>query len=172
MPMTLTARIRPMRLDEIDSIRALERYSAARFRGTSLDAIADDEPTDARTLEARIRLKDALVAVDGADQPVAFVIFRPLGADIYIEQIDVAPAHAGKRLGAALLDAVAARQKALTLSTFRDVPWNAPWYRRLGFSDIADDALPPLLRHIRDEHIARGLDESRRVFMRRATGHQ
>lgn len=141
-----------------------------RFRDTALAAIADDEPTDARTLEARIRTHDALVAVDETDAPVAFVIVRPLGAEIYVEQIDVDPEHAGKRLGARLLAAMAARGAALVLSTFRDIPWNAPWYRRLGFVDIADDALPPLLAHIRREHIARGLDESLRVFMRRPAG--
>lgn len=141
--------------------------SAARFRDTLLAAIADDEPTDAGTLEARIRTGDALIAVDHTDTPIAFVIVRPLGEEFYIEQIDVDPAHAGKRIGARLLAAVAARGKALTLSTFRDIPWNAPWYRRLGFIDLADDALPPLLRRIRAHHIARGLDESLRVFMRR-----
>lgn len=141
-----------------------------RFLGTSLAAIAEDEPTDARTLEARIRTDDAIVAVDEADTPVAFVIVRPLGAEIYIEQIDVDPAHAGKRLGARLLAAVADRGKPMALSTFRDIPWNAPWYRRLGFVDIPDDGLPPLLAHVRREHIARGLDESLRVFMRRPAG--
>jgi GNAT superfamily N-acetyltransferase len=115
-------------------------------------------------------MDSALVAVDDADRAVAFVIWRPLGEDFYVEQIDVDPAHAGKRLGAHLLARLAARGRALTLSTFRDIPWNAPWYRRLGFVDIADDTLPPLLRHIRTEHMARGLDESLRVFMRRPAG--
>lgn len=166
----MSAVIRPMRLEDIETVRAIERASATRFHGTALAAIADDEPTDARTLEARIRTDDALVCADNVDAPIAFVIARPLGADIYIEQIDVAPEHGGKRLGASLLAAMAARGPALSLSTFRDIPWNAPWYRRLGFVDIPDDALPPLLRHIRAEHIARGLDESKRVFMRRAAG--
>ncbi|MDZ4775546.1 MAG: GNAT family N-acetyltransferase [Alphaproteobacteria bacterium] len=166
----MNALIRPMRIQDIETVRAIERASATRFQGTALAAIADDEPTDARTLEARIRTDDALVCVDDTDTPIAFVIARPLGADIYVEQIDVSPEHGGKRLGAALLAAMAARGPALALSTFRDIPWNAPWYRRLGFVDIADDALPPLLRHIHAEHIERGLDESLRVFMHRAPG--
>lgn len=166
----MTAVIRPMRLEEIETVRGIEQSSAARFRETDLAALADDAPTDARTLEARIRTDGALVAVDDDDVAIAFVIFRPLGADLYIEQIDVAPAHAGKRIGGALLAAVADRGVTLALSTFRDIPWNAPWYRRLGFVDIADDALPPLMSHIRAEHIARGLDESLRVFMRRPAG--
>jgi GNAT superfamily N-acetyltransferase len=89
---------------------------------------------------------------------------------LYIEQLDVLPAFAGLRLGAALLDRaeLLAREAglgALQLSTFRDVPWNAPWYRRLGFEAV--EVLPASLEAIRRDHIARGLDESRRVFMRR-----
>jgi hypothetical protein len=53
----------------------------------------------------------------------------------------------------------------LSLSTFREVPWNAPYYRRLGFVDVADEALTPGMRAIREEHLARGLDEDARVFM-------
>ena len=91
---------------------------------------------------------------------------------LYIEQIDVDPLHAGKRIGSALIGLVEdrARKEArmgLLLSTFRDVPWNAPYYRRLGFTDIPDGALSAALVHIRRDHIERGLDETQRVFMRK-----
>jgi hypothetical protein len=45
------------------------------------------------------------------------------------------------------------------------VPFNAPYYRRLGFEDV--EALTPAMAEIRAEHEARGLDETQRVFMRR-----
>ncbi len=151
-------------------MREIERISATRFLGTDLASIAADDPTDAETLASRIASDGLLVATDS--QPVAFVMFRDVEGCGYIEQIDVAPSHAGQRIGAALIDAVSALAPArgwtaLTLSTFKDVPFNAPYYRRLGFIDLADDALTPGLRHIRQEHLARGLDESIRTFMRR-----
>jgi len=163
----------PLRLAtpaEIPLIREIERASAQRFIGL-MDALAADEPSPAEILAARIVSDGLLVAVD-ADAPIAFVLFRPVEDGLYIEQIDVLPAFAGRRIGAALLDAVTGRARAggltrLTLSTFRDVPWNAPYYRRLGFADIADDALTPGLLAIRREHLLRGLDESQRVFMGR-----
>ena len=101
---------------------------------------------------------------------VAFVMFRPEDGCAYVEQIDVLPSHARRGIGAALLDAVAdvARRRgwpALTLSTFRDVPFNAPYYARLGFRVVED--LTPGMVQIRAEHEARGLDETARVFMRR-----
>jgi predicted N-acetyltransferase YhbS len=157
--------IRPALPSEIETVRDIERASAQRFVGM-MDALAADEPSSPETLAARIEAGGLLVAeTEGAT--VAFVMFRPLGDSLYIEQIDVLPAYAGRRLGAALLDAVAERAATLTLSTFRDIPWNAPWYRRLGFVDLDDSKLTPDLREIRRQHIARGLDESRRVFRER-----
>jgi GNAT superfamily N-acetyltransferase len=95
-------------------------------------------------------------------------MFRRVEARAYVEQLDVLPDFAGRRIGAALLDAVAERARAaglegLSLSTFREVPWNAPYYRRLGFVEAA--ALTPGMLAIRAEHLARGLDEDARVFM-------
>ena len=159
---------RVARLDEIETVRAIERASAQRFVGL-MDALAADEPSPAAVLAARIEAGGLVVAVDG-DQLVGFVMFRPVETFAYVEQIDVLPAHEGRRIGAGLLDVVAGRARAsglagLSLSTFKGVPWNAPYYRRLGFVEVADAALTPGMRAIRAEHLARGLDEAARVFM-------
>lgn len=161
--------IRPARADEIDRVRQIERASATRFLGTDLTWLADDEPTDAATLAARIGEGGLLIAAD-ADVAVAFVMFREAEGYAYVEQIDVLPSHARLRIGAALLDAVASVARvrgwsALTLSTFKDVPFNAPYYARLGFAEV--ETLTPGMAQIRAEHEARGLDETARVFMRR-----
>jgi predicted N-acetyltransferase YhbS len=167
----VTVAIRPALTIEIEAVRAIERASAQRFIGL-MDALAADEPSPASVLADRIETGGLLVArTDGA--LAAFVMFRPVGDSLYIEQIDVLPAFERRRIGASLIEAVAERAREdglarLTLSTFRDVPWNAPYYRRLGFADIADQKLTPDLLEIRREHLARGLDESARVFMERA----
>ena len=161
--------IRPARADEIERVREIERVSATRFLGTDRAWLAEDEPTDAGTLAERIGAGRLLVAADG-EVPVAFVMFRPLEGCAYVEQIDVLPSHARRGIGAALLDAVTelARARgwpALTLSTFKDVPFNAPYYARLGFAVVEE--LTPGLAKVRAEHEARGLDETARVFMQR-----
>jgi hypothetical protein len=51
----------------------------------------------------------------------------------------------------------------VTLTTFRDVPWNAPYYERLGFQAIADNS--PGLAEIMREEASRGLDPATRVAM-------
>ncbi len=157
---------RAARPDEIETIRALERASAQRFVGL-MDALAADEPSPAAVLAARIADGGLIVAVED-EAVVGFAMFRRVEARAYVEQLDVLPAFAGRGIGAALLDAVAERARAegldgLSLSTFREVPWNAPYYRRLGFVEVA--ALTPGMLAIRAEHLARGLDEDARVFM-------
>jgi predicted N-acetyltransferase YhbS len=99
-------------------------------------------------------------------------MFAPLSTRFYIEELDVLTAWAGRRIGAELIEQVdwlarKAGAQQLVLSTFRDVPWNAPYYRRLGFSVIETAQLDAKLRAIRAAHVDRGLDESKRVFMRR-----
>lgn len=152
-------------------MRAIERQASQRFQGTPEAWIAADPPAPAALLADRRDAGGLWVATLEGDRPVAAIRFRPLDDNLYIEQLDVLPAFAGLRLGAALLDRaeLLAREAglgALQLSTFRDIPWNAPWYRRIGFEVI--EVLPSSLESIRRDHIARGLDESRRVFMRRS----
>lgn len=171
----MTVAIRPAHRLEISTIQTIERASAQRFVGF-MDAIADDEPSPLELLAARQAAGGLVVAEvqdHGTVTLAGFVMFRPLQQSLYIEQIDVLPAFERRRIGAALIDAAASHARAgsltsLTLSTFRDVPWNAPYYRRLGFVDIDDDALSPELSAVRRAHLARGLDESARVFMARS----
>jgi len=63
--------------------------------------------------------------------------------------------------------ALAAGVPALTPTTFAEVPWNAPYYRRCGFHVIDDEAVTPGLRSIQDTEAAHGLNRWPRVSMRR-----
>jgi len=55
---------------------------------------------------------------------------------------------------------------AITLSTFRHVPWNAPYYARLGFVAVDEHEYDDGLRALRRHEQAIGLDLARRVMMR------
>lgn len=55
----------------------------------------------------------------------------------------------------------------LTLTTFADVLWNAPYYARLGFDVIPNRELSAGLRGLREHEAAIGLDAWPRVAMRR-----
>jgi predicted N-acetyltransferase YhbS len=157
-------------LDEIEAVRAIEYEAAQRFATIGMTGIADAQPMNADFVRRKIEASEIIVAVNDAARCVAFVMFAPLATRFYIEELDVLTAWAGRRIGASLLgqvDGLARKAGAqqLVLSTFRDVPWNAPYYRRLGFRVIESEQLDAKLRAIRATHVARGLDESKRVFM-------
>jgi len=108
------------------------------------------------------------VAVDGAT-PVAFLAARATEDDLHIDEVDVLRDRQGAGLGRRLIgEAVAAARsrgcQAVTLTTFGDVPWNAPFYARLGFA-IWDDPPEAVVAIVRSEE-ARGLKN--RVAMRLA----
>lgn len=164
--------LRDGRIEDMLRIQEIEQASSRRFARIGMAEIAADAPTSSATLSARIGSRDLVVAADAKDIPIGFAMFSEVDACGYIEEMDVLPSHAGRRIGAALIDEIGRRSEArglsaLLLSTFRDVPWNAPYYRRLGFETIEDKAVSLAMARIRRDHMARGLDEKNRVFMRR-----
>lgn len=110
------------------------------------------------------------VAVDGADHPVGFALLAKLDDWLHLDELDVHPAHGRRGLGTALLDQVCAIAKAegyagVTLSTFREVAWNAPFYARRGFVILEEGAWTPTLRQLVAEEQKRGLRTDLRVVM-------
>jgi 4-diphosphocytidyl-2-C-methyl-D-erythritol kinase len=107
--------------------------------------------------------------------PVGMVIASLREGAVYIEELDVLPEHGRRGLGARLLGRVCAWARAqghpaVTLSTFRDVPWNGPFYRRHGFRDLQPAEWTPGMRAIREQEARHGLAVEARVFMRRELG--
>ena len=140
-------------------------------------SIADDEPLPADELLAYQRAGRAWVATDEVDQPIAYLLVDIVDDSAHVEQVSVDLAYAHHRLGRALLDAAAAWAaeqglSALTLATFADVPWNAPYYVRLGFRVVPEQEWTPGLRRIREHEAATGLDAWPRVLMRRPIGSE
>ncbi|MDQ2585566.1 GNAT family N-acetyltransferase [Saccharothrix yanglingensis] len=159
--------IRPARPDELPLLPEVERASGEPFRDHGMPEVADDDPMPLSTLE-HLRV---WVAVD--PHPVAWVAVAEVEGAAHVEQVSVYPGHARRGIGAALLDEVgrwAAERglTALTLTTFRDIPWNAPYYRRLGFREVTDPS--PGLRAVVAAEAARGLDPDTRVCLHRPLG--
>ncbi|MDP3893090.1 GNAT family N-acetyltransferase [Nocardioides sp.] len=164
--------IRIARPEDIARLADLERAAGAAFRDLDMALIADDEPLPADDLLAYQRAGRAWVATDDGDQPVAYLLIDLVDGAAHVEQVSVHPDHAGRGLGRALLDTAetwAAQRalSALTLTTFSDVPWNAPYYSRLGFRVVPEAEWTSGLRRIREHEATLGLDRWPRVVMRR-----
>ncbi|MGY1741128.1 MULTISPECIES: GNAT family N-acetyltransferase [unclassified Blastococcus] len=103
--------------------------------------------------------------------PRGFAVLERVDGDVHLEQLSVHPGAMRRGLGAALLagtveEARAAGAGRVTLTTYADVPWNAPWYARHGFAETRDVG-PGLAAVVRAE-LAAGLDRhGRRVVMAR-----
>ena len=169
--------IRPAHRDELPALQDLETAAGVLFRDLGMTDVADHPPPALETFEEYRRDGRLWVSADVADHPTGFVLVDLVDGAAHIEQVSVHPRHQGRGIGRELIayvDQWAAGQgiAALTLSTFRSVPWNGPYYARLGFSELADDALTPGLARIRAAETAFGLDPVERVFMRRAVAGQ
>ena len=168
------ASIRAARPDDGPVLQQIEGLAGERFRDVGLDAVADDDPLALDVLTSYAVAGRAWVAVDANDRPLAYVLIDVVDGAAHIEQVSVLPEHQGRGVGRALVEvvrewAVAAGLVAITLTTFRDVPWNAPLYAHLGFEIVPEDSLGPGLRAIRDAESAHGLDPATRVCMRLRT---
>ena len=164
--------IRPPRSDELEALRSIERDAGRAFAAIGMADIAADEPPTVAELEAARAAGRLFVAVDGTDRPVAYLVSAVVDGCAHVEQVSVASAHAGQGLGAMLIDhlgalALADRRPALTLTTFRDVPWNAPYYRRLGFLPIDPAEHGPELAALVAREAASIPSDAPRVAMRR-----
>ena len=92
----------------------------------------------------------------------------------HLEEIDVAPAHGRRGLGTQLVRQVCEwaggnGYASVTLTTFHDVPWNMPFYARLGFEIAPSAHLTPALLAVVEDETRSGLDPARRVVMRRTS---
>jgi GNAT superfamily N-acetyltransferase len=167
----VNATIRPAQPDDGDELRTIERLAGARFRDVGLDSIADDEPPSIDELAAFALAGRSWVAVDVTGLPVGYVLVDVGDDCAHVEQISVRPDHQGAGIGRALLDrvrlwAVSNNYRAITLTTFDDVPWNRPLYEHLGFRVLSESEIGPHLRAVREDEASHGLDVAARVCMR------
>ncbi len=162
--------VRVARLDDVPRLPELERAAAMRFERIGMPEVAKQDPVRESTLGCALREGCLLVAVDLEDAPVGFALCSRVDDGLHLDELSVHPAHGGRGFGARLLGAVetlaVARDfPAITLVTFRDVAWNAPWYRRHGFVELPLPTLRPGLRARWSEEAVRGFDPGQRLCM-------
>lgn len=158
---------------------AIEHSADALFRrAPGLEWIADDAVMSAMDHEVAIAAGATWVA-DDAGVITGFLSGEVSGDALHVSALAVAEAAQGQGIGRQLIDVAAAWAKArglaaLTLTTFREVAWNAPWYTRLGFELLGEGALDDRLRAVLAREVSNGLPPERRCAMRLslATSHQ
>jgi GNAT superfamily N-acetyltransferase len=122
-------------------------------------------------VEADDHFATAAIVLVAGSPAVGFACVDIVDDVAHLWQLSVHPSHGRQGIGRALVQAVCEwavcnGYPAVTLTTFRNVPWNAPFYRRLGFRVLHD--LPPGLNGIREHEREIGDDNfGPRVAMRK-----
>ncbi|MFI6812138.1 GNAT family N-acetyltransferase [Nonomuraea sp. NPDC050328] len=143
--------------------------------------VAIEQAADGLFAEVGIVFPEGTTMVEEADDPARVLVageppagFAMIGwvdGHVHLDQLAVHPDHMRQGHGGALVRAVLDHAAALgapgvTLTTFRDVPWNAPWYERFGFAVLPEAAWGPELRALVEHERELGLELAPRVVMR------
>jgi predicted N-acetyltransferase YhbS len=154
---------------DLPAVALVETSAATVFAGTHMDFAASDAPNAAADLLAAIAAQLMWVATDG-DQVIGFVFAEPCADGLYVRELSVAASWHRRGHGAALMAVLieAARTRGdaqLVLTTDRTLPWNAPFYQRLGFRLVEGGAIPAEAKRRLERQYAAGFDPAHRCAM-------
>ena len=165
--------VRPAHEGDISILPEIERSSSVLFRQwPGLEWIADDDVQSEEQHRRLIANGVAFVAEMKGHGVVAFLNGETTSDALHVWQIAVHREQQGRGIGRHLL---AAAQhfatdhgiNALTLTTFKQVPWNEPYYHRLGFITLDRDEIGPWLQAVLDAEERAGLPAAKRCAMRK-----
>jgi GNAT superfamily N-acetyltransferase len=161
--------------EHLHPLPAIEQQAASLFRGWNVPDAVIEDTTPLEEFQAAQAAGLLWVVLSPQLHPVGFALVEREGTWLHLEEIDVHPLHGRCGIGAALVETVCIWARdcgyaQITLTTYRDIPWNAPFYARLGFEILGVDELTPELRERRESEAVLGLDMDRRVVMCKALG--
>ena len=168
----MTCVLRRARVEDADALPDIER-SAARLFAQDPDLAWLVDAAVICGPEHRQRIATCPVwVVEAADRCiVGFLSAAVTGGQLHIEELSVDREAQGLGLGRQLLQAAIEHARdqrllAVTLTTFRELPWNELFYRRSGFVTLDAQQIDPRLQQLLDEEAAHGLPRHRRCAMR------
>jgi len=141
--------VRGARPADLPSLPAIETSAVEAYAGYG-QPLEDYEAPPDDYWAPHLRAGLLWVAEDTAAGPVGFAAAERQDGGLYVAEVDVVITHQRRGIGRRLMNAVidqARRERLgnLTLTTRHDIPWNAPFYRSLGFVVLSEDSLPPHL---------------------------
>ena len=168
--MNSSYKIRSARFEELPLLSHIENSAAALFLDTPYAFLVNDDPLSLDFVQQQFQAGRVWVATDRYEIIVGYAIAREVDNTLYLQQIDVEPEHGRRGIGSALINTVCAWAKQqgysiVSLSTFRNIPWNAPFYSKLGFRPLDEAELTTGFQQIRIKELAAGLPISERVVM-------
>jgi GNAT superfamily N-acetyltransferase len=165
--------VRLAKRSDLPRLPEIERSAAGVFDGGDLLRSLEGRFAAAETWIPALDAGTLWVVEDGAGGVVGFLAATCIDQIMHVDELDVELDRQGQGLGRRLMQAAIAWARGrgltgVTLTTFRDVRWNAPFYASLGFMEVAPHALCPRLGAILAREARIGLDPTQRCAMRLA----
>jgi ribosomal protein S18 acetylase RimI-like enzyme len=165
-----TFTIRKPRSSDIPALEQVERSAAELFRTVNLDFLVENPTVDPYLLVAMANANHLWIAADKFDQPIGFVGGEYLDGSFHIVEISVAKPFQGMGIGHSLMATMVEQirregYRTMTLTTFRDLPWSAPWYSRMGFFEVNAHEMGKTFEEILEIEAKHGLDINSRCIM-------
>ena len=168
MTVTAAERIRPGTRDDVALLGDIERAAGRLFPA---GRIPDPEHAHPLHLLEQAADSELLLIAEADGQVVGFGVCSLAGDRLHLDELSVHPDHGRRGYGRALVQRViemaASRGlEGVSLTTFADIPWNAPFYASMGFEPVPEEGLDQPLADALAAERAAGLTE--RVAMFRA----
>lgn len=163
-------RIRLARPEDAAAFHDVEEDAAGLLREEPSLAGTVIPPAHPEAFYTRIIAKGRSLAALHGEAIVGVAALRPVGRELHLSELSVARAHQRCGVGslllrAAMIDARNSGYRAITLNTYRDIAWNAPFYARFGFVEVENFEAHPHLVESRAEAAALGMPMERRCAM-------
>jgi len=138
-------KIRVAESADADALPAVERSASMRFRSIpDLAFLADGDDRTVAWHRHHIAQGAEWIALSESEEIIGFLAAEIVGPELHIWELAVRIDVQNQGIGRKLIETACAfaRQRdleSMTLTTFSNVPWNAPWYQRLGFVRCRDN---------------------------------
>jgi GNAT superfamily N-acetyltransferase len=136
---------------DIDELVEIEVEAGQLFLSVGMPEVAADVPDANELTRVQEEGRVWVAAEDGTR--VGYIVASTVDGNAHIDQVSVRPTCAHRGIGRQLIEHVErwGLGRALggtTLTTFRDVPWNGPYYQRLGYRELTTSEIGPRLEAI------------------------
>lgn len=172
--------IRRAELEDISNIMDIEQRSGKVFSLMPIDFLCNLPPEmplhGFGFYEETIKLK-GLWVTELETKVVGFICLHYIDEEstIHISEFAVDYAYQKQRIGFQLINFVIELAKKecknITLTTFYNVPWNAPFYEKLGFAIMDSNQLNERLALLLTQEAEVGLPKEYRCAMRLSDNH-
>ena len=166
--------IRSARPLDLDALAILEVQTGQVFHSVGMSEIADAVPD--REALRRSQGQGLIWVAEEQGEIAGYIVATVLDGNAHIGQVSVAPGYARQGIGHLLISHVedwgrSNSRPATTLTTFRDVPWNGPYYETLGYRELSATEIGiEVSAEMRHEASLPGIDDSSRCAMIKRNG--